>query len=229
MARCNQKALRHIVRIGLITIMCFVWVQSVTAQEELQNTAVQIDSMHLRWDPPGPAYEDKSIPAKIGCNVRDGFVGVVDSLCQGLFSAVAVLSPWGGFTAKKVVTIVGDVVGLVDNNIATKYVFNGVLSRHLLRFGANNTAIVNGLAVIHDTEYDGHQLPLEVYVDDRYFHHEAYYTPSALVMVGGIVVSDILIRPVGNLMMVFGFRKTGEAMDDFGVRLVGKSTKPKFF
>jgi len=83
--------------------------------------------------------------------------------------------------------------------------------------------------VIHDTEYDGPQLPLEAYVGDQYFHHEAYVTPSALVMVGGVVVSDILIRPAGNLLMVFGFRKTGEAIDDFGVRLIGKSTKPKFF
>jgi hypothetical protein len=209
--------------------MCFAWVQSAAAQEEAQNMEVQVDSLHLRWDPPGPAYEDKSLPAKIGCNIRDGFVGVFDSLCQGLFSGVAILSPWGGFTAKKVVTIVGDVVGLVDNNIATQYVFNGVLSRQLLRFGAGNTVIVNGLGVIHDTEYDGPQLPLEVYVDDRYFHHEAYYTPSALVMIGGVVVSDILIRPVGNLIVVFGARETGEAIDDFGVRLVGKSTKPKFF
>ena len=130
---------------------------------------------------------------------------------------------------KRLLRVVGDVVGLVDDNFVTKHVFKGILSRQLLRFGAGNTAIVNGLAVIHDTEYDGPSLPLEAYVGEDYFHTQAYVTPSIFVMLGGVIASDILIRPAGNLIMVFGARETGQAMNDFGVRLVGSSTKPKFF
>ena len=185
--------------------------------------------LERRWDLQETPYADKHMAAKIGCNVRDGMVGCVDSLCQGLFSAVALLSPWGGFTTKKVVTIAGDIVGLVDNNIATQYVFKGILSRQLLRYGAGNSGIVRGLAGIHDTDYAGPRVPLEAYVGDRYFHTQAYVTPSALVMLGGVVAADILIRPAGNLIMIFGARGTGEAMDAFGVDLIGRSCVPKFF
>ena len=219
------------VKVMLVAALCCAFVLSAmtpqAAAQEMQQATDQ--ELVLRWDPQEKPHEDKNIAARGGSNVRDGLVGCVDSLCQGLFSTVAILSPWGGFTAKKVVTIVGDVVGLVDNNFATKYVFKGILSRQLLRFGAGNTAIVNGLAVIHDTEYDGPSLPLEAYVGEEYFHTQAYVTPSIFVMLGAVIASDIIIRPTGNLIMVFGARETGESMNNFGIKLVGSSTKPKFF
>ena len=164
MEKIHRAVYGKIVRVSLVAVVCFVWVQAAG----VQNVSAQ-EEMQRRWDLQETPYADKSIPGKIGCNIRDGLVGTVDSLCNGLFSAVAILSPWGGFTAKKVVTIVGDVVGLVDNNIATKYVFKGILSRQLLRFGAGNTAIVGGLAVIHDTDTDNNNSGMKRNRD--HFHH----------------------------------------------------------
>ena len=210
-------------RVVLLAVCCCLLVALSLAP---QATAQELER---RWDLQETPYEDKHIAAKIGCNVRDGLVGCVDSLCQGLLSGVVLLSPWGGFTTKKVVTIVGDVVGLVDNNIATQYVFKGILSRQLLRYGAGNSGIVRGLGGIHDTAYAGPRMPLEAYVGDQYFHTRAYVAPSALTMLGGVVAADILIRPAGHLLMIFGARGTGEAMDAFGIDLIGRSCKPKFF
>ncbi len=52
--------------------------------------------------------------------------------------------------------------------------------------------------------------------------------PSILVSLGGIVVSDFLVRPAGNLLMIFGMRETGESMDQWGKGLIEKSMRVPF-
>ena len=98
------------------------------------STPAGAEEFQRRWDQPETPFEDRNMAAKIGSNVRDGLWGVVDSLGQGAFSLVGLLSPYGGVAIRKISTLVGDVVGLVDNNPATRFVFRGILSRQFLRF-----------------------------------------------------------------------------------------------
>ena len=37
--------------------------------------------------------------------------------------------------------------------------------------------------------------------------------PRLVVGLGGIIVSDLIVRPAGNLVMIFGMRETGESMN----------------
>ena len=75
-----------------------------------------------RWDYPDN-YDQLSLPGKIGSNVRDGAVNLVDSVGQGLITGYTVVLL--GVTVPKAATFLGDVVGLVDNNLVTKHILNG--------------------------------------------------------------------------------------------------------
>ncbi|MCZ6823002.1 MAG: hypothetical protein O7F10_08655, partial [Deltaproteobacteria bacterium] len=96
--------------------------------------SAQAQEIERRWDQTEKAYGDMNIAEKIGSNARKGFVGLIDSVAQGAFSAFAIVWP-SGFLGSKLATFAGDVIGLVDNNVATKHVTQGILSRQLLRFG----------------------------------------------------------------------------------------------
>ncbi len=37
--------------------------------------------------------------------------------------------------------------------------------------------------------------------------------PRLVVGLGGIIVSDLVVRPAGNPLMIFGMRETGESMN----------------
>jgi hypothetical protein len=189
---------------------------------------LRADEIERRWDRPEMPYADMNIPQKIGSNVRHGFVGLVDSVFQGAFSAFALLSPWGGYAARKVGTFAGDVVGLVDDNPVTSHVFRGVLSRQLLRLGAGGQGLPKGIALIHDTTFDVPTLGTEAYVDDRMFHTNAYVHHSVLTTIGGVVLSNLLIRPAGSLITIFGARETGDSMHEFGIDLIEESLRIRF-
>ncbi len=188
------------------------------------------DDLVRRWDLDETPYAQRNLFAKVGSNVRDGTVGLVDSLVQGLMSAFSLFNVRsGGVAIQKVATFGGDVVGLIDNNPATEHVMNGVVSRHLLRFGAGAQNSPQAIAFIHDTKFvDMPEMGPEDYVGDRYFHVRAYGRPSIVVSLGGIIVSDLLVRPVGNLLMIFGMRETGESMDQWGKDLIEKSMRVPF-
>ena len=81
-----------------------------TMGEEEENAVVR------RWDYPDN-YDQLSLPGKIGSNVRDGAVNLVDSVGQGLVTGYTVVLI--GITVPKAATFLGDVVGLVDNNPVT--------------------------------------------------------------------------------------------------------------
>ena len=188
------------------------------------------DDLVRRWDLDETPYAERNFIAKVGSNVRDGTVGLVDSLVQGVMSAVTLFNfRSGGVALQKVATFGGDVVGLIDNTPATEPVLNGIVSRHLLRFGAGAQSSTQGIAFIHDTKFvDMPEMGPEDYVGDRAFHVRAYGRPSILVSLGGIVVSDFLVRPAGNLLMIFGMRETGESMDQWGKGLIEKSMRVPF-
>jgi len=190
----------------------------------------QAQEAERRWERHAePAYDDMNIAQKAGSNLRTGVLGLVDSVAQGFFSGFAILSPWGGSLAKKVGTFVGDVVGLVDDNIVTEHVTRGILSRQLLRFGAGaGKGITKGLGVIHDTEFSGPEMTLDDYVGERYFHTRAYVEPSALAGVGAVVISNFIVRPVGSIITIFGARETGEKMHEYGLDLIDRSLDVNF-
>ena len=176
-----------------------------------------------RWEIDEEPYEQLSTPRKIGTNVGNGLVGFFDSFAQGFMSGVSILTPYGGFIVSKIGTVVGDLVGLIDDNEVTQPVFQGVLSRQFLRFGTRARGLPAALALLHDAEFDFPTLEVEDYTGDQMFHTDAYLQPSAVVALGAVIVSDIVVRPVGNLCLVFGAREQAAEMDEFGLELIEMS------
>ncbi len=189
--------------------------------------SAQAQDVERRWDHTEKAFEDMNIAQKIGSNARKGVVGLIDSVAQGAFSTFALLSPWGGFLASKLMTVTGDVVGLVDNNIATQHVTQGILSRQLLRFGSGAKGMPNALGNIHDTKFEAPAMELEDFVGNQTFHTKAYVQPSALATLGAVVCSNLLVRPAGSLITIFGARSQGESMHEWGIDLIERSLQVK--
>ena len=192
-------------------------------------SSAQAEEVQRRWESHAdPSYDDLNIAQKAGTNLRHGVVGLVDSVFQGAFSAVAILSPWGGSLARKVGTFAGDVIGLVDDNIVTEHITRGVLSRQLLRFGVGAKGITKGLGTIHDTEFSGPEMTLDDYVGEQLFHTRAYVEPSALAGVCAVVISNFIVRPIGSIITIFGARSTGETMHEYGLDLIDRSLDVNF-
>lgn len=182
-----------------------------------------------RWEVSETPYDRMGTAEKAVSNVRRGVLGIVDSFAQALFSGFAIASPWGGAMASKIATIVGDVVGLVDNNPVTEHVTRGILSRQLLRFGTRARGFTAGLGTIHDTEFTGTRLPMDDYIGDETFHTAAYGKSSTLATLCAVILSDVLIRPAGGLVTMFGARSTGDAWNEYGLELIQRGTEVEFF
>jgi len=173
-------------------------------------------------------YDQMGIPEMVGTNVRRGLTGLVDSVMQGAFSGFRILSPWGGFLVSKIFTVAGDLVGIVDNNIVTQHVFQGILSRQFLRFGVGAKGITDGLGVIHDTEFTGQELALDAYIGDETFHTDAWTAPGGIVTLGAVIGSNFVIRPIGSVITIFGARATGDSMHEYGKGLIESSLDVNF-
>lgn len=190
----------------------------------------QPQGVERRWTLEEIPFEERGFMRKVGSNLRDGTVGLIDSLAQGVLSVASLLNPRsGGVALQKVATFGGDIVGLIDDNPGTQYVFKGIISRQLLRYGAGARGASNGIAFIHDTEFeDVPGLELKEYVGRRYFHPNAYVRPSIVVGALGIVAGDFVVRPIGNILMIFGLRETGETMDQWGKDVIEASLRVPF-
>ena len=204
----------------LSVTMVTVGVSTVVPDSAMANT--------LRWELEEKPYDQMGIPEKVGSNLRRGVLGFVDSLANAFFSAVVIISPYGGTLVSKLSTGVGDVVGLIDNNPATKYVTQGIISRQFLRFGSGAAKMTKAMGVIHDTEFKGGGLDLDDYVGDRTFHTKAYGHQSSLATIGTVILSDILIRPAGSLITIFGARETGDSMHEYGLELIQRGMNVNF-
>ena len=190
----------------------------------------QGQQVERRWELDETPYDQQNFFRKVGSNLRDGTVGLIDSIAQGVLSVVGLINPRsGGVALQKVATFGGDIVGLIDNNPGTQYVFKGIISRQLLRFGAGAKGASQGIAFIHDTEFeDVPGLELEDYVGDSAFHPRAYGRPSIVVGALGIVAGDFVVRPIGNILMIFGLRGTAETMDEWGKDVIEASLRVPF-
>jgi hypothetical protein len=180
------------------------------------------------WDLQERPYDQKNLAQKAGSNVRDGVVGIVNSFGQGLFSAARILAPFGGALGQKVVTVVGDVVGVVDNNVVTQHVTNAILSRHLLRYGAGAKGMPGTVGMLHDTDFKTPTPGLSDFVGPAMFHTEAYAANSALATLGAVVISDIVVRPIGKVITIFGGRQIGDDLDEWGEGLIESALKVRF-
>ena len=181
-----------------------------------------------RWNSREGPFDDRNLPEKLGSNVRDGVIGVVDSLFQGVLSASAIVSPYGGLLLHKVSTFVGDVIGIVDNNPVTHHVFQGVLSRQLLRLGAGAAGTKEALGAIHDQKFAGSMLEQSDFIGDQAFHTKAYTDTSVLATLCAVVVADILIRPVGGIVTIFGARELGEELNQTGLDMIENASQVNF-
>ena len=133
-----------------------------------------------------------------------------------------------GTAVPKAATFLGDVVGLVDNNPLTKHVLNGVLSRHLLRLGVGSRGAPAAAAFIHDSKWDIPTAPVDAYIGDSYFHPEPYAHPSIIGGLVGVVIGDIVVRPFGSIITIFGARETGKRIDAQGISIVEGGFRLRF-
>ena len=178
-----------------------------------------------RWDLPDN-YDQLSLPGKIGSNVRDGTVNLVDSVGQGLITGYTVILL--GVAVPKAASFLGGVVGLVDNNPVTRHVLNGILSRHLLRLSIGSRGAPNAAAFIHDSEWDIPMAPVDAYIGDTAFHPEPLAHPSILGSLGGVLIGDFLVRPAGSIVTFFGARETGKRIDAEGLRIIEGGFRMRF-
>ncbi len=181
-----------------------------------------------RWERTETPSDQMNVAEKVGTNVRRGFLGLADSLFNAAFSVVAIASPYGGHLVRKLALFVGDVVSLVDNNLVTERVFQGILSRQFLRLSAGAAKLPFSMGVIHDTQFDAPTVGLEDYIGPRRFNPRAYGENSALVTLGAVVISNLVVRPAGSVITIFGARERGDAMHEYGIDLIGRALKVQF-
>lgn len=180
-----------------------------------------------RWALNEIPYDETTTRERIGRNIRDGSVGLVDSFFQGAASAGMIVS-FTGLFVQKFATMGGDVIGLIDDNPYTEHVFKGVLSRQLLKLGASGKGFVGTISGLHEHTFEGPELDIFDYVGQEAFHTKVYTRPSAIILLGGIVTADFVVRPVGNIVTIFGFRDTGKKIDEFGLDLIETSANIPF-
>lgn len=175
-----------------------------------------------RWEVNEVPYDEARLDEKIGRNVRDGLVGLIDSIFEGAF-CMPVIASQTGFLTQKVVIFTGDVIGLIDDNPWTEHVLKGVLSKQLLKFGSRAMGMPKAVARIHETKFDYPEMTLEDYIGNEPFHGRAYVRPGGLTTLGAILVGDFLIRPAGNLLLMVGMRETSENMHQSALDLIEAS------
>ena len=177
------------------------------------------------WDLKETPYEQRTLAMKIGTNVRDGTVGIVNNFGQAFFGGFHLAN--GLF--RKASTFVGDVAALVDNNPWTERVLNGVASRHLLRFGAGMMHVPGDVAHTHDASWKTPTASMDDFIaPGQYFRMEAYANNSTLAGLGAVALANVVVRPIGNLVTMFGGRKMGQELDEWGLDLVEQSLKVRF-
>jgi len=211
----------------LLTIIGAATVLAASAGVEAGEQAAAPTPLVYNWQVDERPYEQAPWYSKAGRNLRDGSVGLVDNAVQGATSMLVLV--WQtGLVTQKAATLTGDIVALVDNNHYSQHVFAGVVSRHLLRFGARSRGIDNALSGIHDRRFSAPELPISAYVGKQTFHSEAYVWPSAIALVGACVAADFLIRPAGNLLTIFGARDLGNQLDETGLELIDAAFDVRF-
>ncbi len=180
-----------------------------------------------RWETNEVPYDEVGRIEKVGRNARDGMTGIVDNLFTGGF-AVATVGPTTGYIVQKMAIMLGDVIGLIDDNPWSEHIFKGIISRQLLKFGSQARSFSSSIAAIHQTTIEGPEYGILDYVGNETFHTKVYGHPSAVTTLMGVFVADFLVRPGGNFILIFGARDTAKKIDDAALELIKLSMKPHF-
>ena len=129
---------------------------------------------------------------------------------------------------QKMATILGDLFGLIDDNTYSEHVFKGIFSKQLLKYGSAALTFESTLGQINGVALENSHSDIRAYVGNQAFHIEVYGAPSALVTLVAIFTADLLVRPAGNFITIFGFREAGRKVNEFGLKIIENSVKVPF-
>ncbi len=182
-----------------------------------ENPAVA--ARQTRWSVNETPYEECPWYEKGARNFRDGTIGLVDDTFVGIVSAQVIIARTG-FLTQKVSVFFADIIGLVDDNPVTEHVFKGILSRQFYRLGSRASGMPRAVEALHEADWEYPEKSTFDYIGDKPFHHDIYFEPGAVPSVLGIAIGDFIIRPVGNVLLIFSIREPALAVDDAGLKVI---------
>ncbi|GEM_PF-3165584 len=226
-ARWGRSLGRRPWRAGVVACLALALSGCATISKEEKQTRREWLPLP-RWYTDEVPYEQAGAVDRFGRNLRDGVTGIIDNAVQGAYS-ILLIGPTSGFLVQKLAVIGGDLIGLIDDNDLTEHVFRGLLSRQLLRFGATQLRFLETLGHLHrDQPFVGPQRGIKDFVGDTTFHTAVYGPPSAIFVLGGVVIADFVVRPAGNVVRIFQWRSVSEKIDKAGIDLIQKSAEIPF-
>ena len=205
----------------LLTLMAVLVLSgcSTYSRKEFAEENPAVASRQTRWTVNELPYEQAPWYEKAGRNFRDGTIGIVDDAFVGLVSAQIIIARTG-FLTQKVAVFSGDVIGLVDDNDVTEHVFKGILSRQFYRLGSRAGGMPRAVEALHEADWEYPEKTPFDYIGDKPFHHDIYLEPGAVPSVLGIALGDFMIRPVGNLLLIFSIREPALKIDEVGLNVI---------
>jgi hypothetical protein len=167
-------------------------------------------------------------------NFRDGSLGLIQNVWQ-LGTGVAAGSL---ILPGKVLVFAGDVVGFADDNIFIRPFLRGIVSDTIEEISYFPFRQAKGIMLMTHELDDISIVPdREEYVDDDVvFKTRLYLRPYTFVVVPVTVISDGVIRPIGNIAKIFSLRRftdmevedVPDRIDRFGLRMIMKAYNLKF-
>lgn len=218
---------RIVMLLAVVFASCVLTGCATIPRKEMEEKSPLRAKYSPRWDTNEVPYAEANAVNKGGRNFRDGFIGVINNFVQATFSLFTI-APTSGYVVQKTAIVTGDVIGLIDDNEITEHIFLGIISRQFLRFGTGVQDFSGTMGSIHDTTFDAPVLSTLDIVGPKMFHTKAYGKPSAIFTAVGVIGGDLLVRPAGNFVLMFGGRETSEKIDKFGLDLIQYSMEVPF-
>jgi len=178
--------------------------------------------------------EDAPAPVLVARNLRDGALGLADVY----FDANTALFGCFALASSQLFMIASDGLGVIDDNLVTQHVTQGVFSKSLAkiaylwhlagaesllgshgleaeRWATRGVATLNPLLADEDVEALEGPLPRDplAFVEDSMFHGQAYQPAAPLVDLGATVVVDGALRPVASLLRIAQAKDAADAID----------------
>jgi len=168
-------------------------------------------------------------------NVRDGALGLFQDAWQlGMGLAAPALIPPG-----KALVFAGDVVGFVDDNLFIRPLLRGMFSDIIEEISFFPFREARGIMLMtHELDDIAIVSDHEEYVrSDVIFKTRLYLRPYLMFVVPATVISDGIIRPIGNVAKIFSLRRftdmdvedVPDRIERFGLHMIMKAYNMKFF
>jgi len=168
-------------------------------------------------------------------NFRDGTLGLIQNAWQ-FGNGVAAC---GEIAVGKVLVFAGDVVGFVDDNILTRYIFRGIISDTIeegsyypFRLAKTQMLVTHEMddipIVINRSEYTD---------DDVVFKSRLYLRPWVVIVLPATLVGDGIIRPAASLAKLLSIRRFTDMqaediptkLDRYGLQMIFDAYNHKLF